>query len=56
LLQIALGIHSLFEGLAIGIEPTTVKCLGISIAVLCHKWAEGLALGMAFQKANIKFE
>jgi zinc transporter 1/2/3 len=33
-----------FEGLAIGIETNFSSCLGIAIAVVCHKWAEGLTL------------
>ncbi|KAL4501594.1 hypothetical protein ABPG72_018645 [Tetrahymena utriculariae] len=53
ILQVAIGIHAVFEGLAIGIEQQTVKCLSITIAVVCHKWAEGLTLGLAFKKANV---
>ena len=44
LLQIAIGIHAVFEGLAIGIESSISNCLGLAIAVVCHKWAEGLTL------------
>ena len=32
------GIHAVFEGLAIGIEKDVSTCLGIAIAVVCHKW------------------
>jgi zinc transporter 1/2/3 len=44
ILQIAIGIHATFEGLAIGIEVEVAKVLGIFLAVLFHKWAEGLTL------------
>ncbi len=44
LLQIAIGIHAVFEGLAIGIEKETTVVLGIALAVCFHKWAEGLTL------------
>ncbi|CAD8176410.1 unnamed protein product [Paramecium pentaurelia] len=54
ILQFAIGIHAFFEGLAIGIEQQVPQCLGISLAVVCHKWAEGLTLGLSFKKANTK--
>ena len=44
ILQIAIGIHATFEGLAIGIETDISKVLGISLAIVFHKWAEGLTL------------
>ncbi|CAD8161037.1 unnamed protein product [Paramecium octaurelia] len=53
LLQLAVGIHAIFEGLAIGIESNLSRCIGIALAVFCHKWAEGLTLGLAFKKAKI---
>lgn len=39
-LQIALGIHAIFEGLAIGIQNDWLICLGISLAVCFHKWVK----------------
>jgi len=30
--------------MAIGIENEFAGCLGIALAVICHKWAEGLTL------------
>ncbi|CAD8085532.1 unnamed protein product [Paramecium primaurelia] len=56
ILQFAIGIHAFFEGLAIGIEQQVPQCLGISLAVICHKWAEGLTLGLSFKKANTKIQ
>jgi zinc transporter 1/2/3 len=50
---VAIGIHAIFEGLAIGIETEPVKALSIALAVVCHKWAEGLTLGLAFKKAGV---
>lgn len=40
----AIGIHAVFEGLSIGLETELARCVGIALAVLCHKWAEGLTL------------
>lgn len=34
----SLGIHAVFEGLAIGIEQQVSTCTGIAAAVVCHKW------------------
>jgi len=38
--------------MAIGIENTTASCLGVALAVLGHKWAEGLTLVIV---KNIEF-
>lgn len=38
--------------MAIGIERNVAECLGIAVAVICHKWAEGLTLGIAFFRAK----
>lgn len=55
-LQVAMGIHAvfnnlvyskfvkIFEGMAIGIAQSTSACLGVALAVLGHKWAEGFTL------------
>ncbi|KAL4462641.1 hypothetical protein ABPG74_000471 [Tetrahymena malaccensis] len=52
-LQIALGIHASLEGLAIGVEQDFSKCLTIALAVLVHKWAEGLVLGLALRQSKM---
>jgi len=51
-MSLAIGIHSVFEGLAIGIEDKLPECITISLAVICHKWAEGWTLGVAFKKSS----
>ncbi|KAL4505217.1 hypothetical protein ABPG72_016284 [Tetrahymena utriculariae] len=53
ILQIALGIHATLEGLAIGVEQDFSKCLTIALAVLVHKWAEGLVLGLALKQSKM---
>ncbi|EAS06217.1 metal cation transporter, ZIP family protein (macronuclear) [Tetrahymena thermophila SB210] len=55
-LQVALGIHACLEGLAIGVEQKFSRCLTIALAVLAHKWAEGLVLGLAFKQSNMKIK
>ncbi|KRX05287.1 hypothetical protein PPERSA_00588 [Pseudocohnilembus persalinus] len=54
ILQIAIGIHALFEGIAIGIQTQWSQALGIALAVIAHKWAEAMTLGISFRKANIE--
>jgi len=53
LLQIAVGIHAVFEGLSIGLASEISDVIALSLAVTCHKWAEGLTLGLAFADSNI---
>ncbi|KAM3138293.1 hypothetical protein pb186bvf_009569 [Paramecium bursaria] len=53
ILQIAVGIHAVFEGLSIGIQQNTSLCVGVAVAVACHKWAEGFTLGSAFRQAGV---
>lgn len=53
ILQIAIGIHAVFEGLSVGLSETTGDALALTAAVICHKWAEGLTLGLAFADADI---
>ncbi|CAK66732.1 unnamed protein product (macronuclear) [Paramecium tetraurelia] len=53
ILQIAVGIHAVFEGLSIGIQEEVSLCIGIAVVVCCHKWAEGMTLGLAFRKAGV---
>ncbi|KAL4462640.1 hypothetical protein ABPG74_000470 [Tetrahymena malaccensis] len=53
ILQIALGIHATLEGLSIGVEQDFSQCITISLAVLVHKWAEGLVLGLALKQSRM---
>lgn len=52
ILLIALGFHGFFEGLALGLQSTYQSTLFILIAIVAHKWAESLTLGISFVKAN----
>lgn len=44
ILLIALSIHSIFEGIALGIKSETEPMHELGIAILVHKWAEALTL------------
>ncbi len=39
--------------MAIGLAQNWISALSLAIAVVCHKWAEGLTLGIAFRKADV---
>ncbi|KAF2073300.1 hypothetical protein CYY_005399 [Polysphondylium violaceum] len=47
LLVIALSIHSIFEGLALGIQNTESHVIDIMIAIFAHKILAAFALGVA---------
>jgi zinc transporter ZupT len=52
ILLVALSIHGLFEGSALGVQTELKDTLFLCIAILAHKWAESFALGMSFYKSN----
>lgn len=50
-LLIGLGVHSLFEGIALGIKNEMDSVLLLTIAIVMHKGAAGMALGTSMAKA-----
>ena len=52
-LMIALGIHSVFEGLAVGIRPEAEKIESLIFGIVLHKGAEAMSLGICMTK-NLK--
>jgi zinc transporter 1/2/3 len=53
LLLIALAIHSLFEGMVMGIQASEKNTTSIFLAILFHKPIEGLTLGSLMVKENV---
>lgn len=51
-LLIALSLHGLFEGTALGIMSNLKKAFFLFVAILAHKWAEAFALGISFFKSG----
>ena len=47
-LQMGMSIHAFFECLAVGIQQTTAGTVSLAVAILVHKWAEGLTLGLIY--------
>lgn len=56
LLVMAMGIHATFAGLALGLQPDMPEFLGFLFAILAHKWAEAMTIGISFAKANTDFK
>lgn len=53
LLVATLAVHSLLEGMGIGVQGELLASIGILAAVLAHKGFSAFALGMAFRGAGI---
>ncbi|XP_038068157.1 zinc transporter ZIP3-like [Patiria miniata] len=54
LLLLALSLHSVFEGLALGLQNDVAQLLGIFTAVLIHKTILALSLGINFVQSNLR--
>ena len=52
ILLIALSLHGLFEGSALGVMHTLKNTIFLLLAILAHKWAESFALGISFYKSG----
>jgi len=50
-LVIGLGIHSMFEGIAVGMGTTMSKVSMMALAIVMHKGAAGMTLGTAMVRA-----
>lgn len=52
LLLAALSFHGLFEGIALGLQKNAKSSFSLLVAILAHKWAEALTLGLSFAKTQ----
>ncbi len=52
-LLLALGFHGFFEGMALGIQETVRGSIFLLIAIIAHKWAASLTLGISFFRAGV---
>lgn len=55
ILMIALSVHAAFEGLALGVEGDLANTINIVIAILIHKGAAGLSMGISLAKSFDQF-
>ena len=53
-LLMALSLHGIFEGIALGVLNSNSECIVLFIAIIAHKWAESFALGISFYNAGIQ--
>jgi len=50
ILMIALSVHSIFEGLALGLQPDMASLVNMVIAIVIHKGAASCSLGISLVK------
>ena len=53
-LLMALSLHGIFEGIALGVLNSNSEFIVLFIAIIAHKWAESFALGISFYNAGIQ--
>lgn len=56
ILLIALSVHGIFEGIALGVMNTIQECSILFSAIILHKWAASFALGISFYKSGTEKE
>ena len=56
ILLIALSVHGIFEGIALGVMNTIRECSILFSAIILHKWAASFALGISFYKSGTEKE
>ena len=54
ILLLALGFHGFFEGMALGIQSDIQNTLSLFLAIMAHKWAASLTLGISIVKAGVE--
>jgi zinc transporter 1/2/3 len=53
-LIIALGLHSIIAGLALGVQSSKRDTLLLFIAIMAHQWAESISLGVTMTKSTLE--
>lgn len=53
LFLVALSFHGTIEGMAVGLQTTFYNASKLCLAIVLHKWAEALTLGVSFSKASV---
>ena len=56
ILLVALSVHSIFEGIGLGVMNTIKECSILFSAIILHKWAAAFALGISFYKSGTEKE
>lgn len=48
--MMALSVHSIFEGIAVGLADTEAELMEYIVAITLHKWAASMSLGVSIAK------
>ena len=54
-LMLALGVHSMFEGIALGLMTSTNQAVNLMISIIIHKVAETISISIALNKSFKEF-
>lgn len=54
-LMIALSVHSIFEGIALGLMNKMGPFVNLMVSILVHKFAEAMSISIAMQKSGFEF-
>ena len=54
ILTIAMYFHTIFEGIAIGVQGSITGFLSTAVAIGFHKWADALSMGCHYKTKNVK--
>ena len=49
----AMYFHTIFEGIAVGVQTSVGDFLSIAVAIAFHKWADALSMGIHYRNRNI---
>ena len=55
-LMIALSVHSIFEGMALGLMNEFKPFINLMVSILIHKFAESMSISIAMQKGGFEFK
>ena len=53
ILTMAMYFHTIFEGIAIGVQSDLSGFLSIAVAIGFHKWADALSMGCHYKSKNV---
>lgn len=53
-LTLAIYFHTIFEGIAIGVQDNLSGFLSTAVAIGFHKWADALSMGIHYRSKNVQ--
>jgi len=55
-LMMALSVHSIFEGIALGLQNELAPFINLMLSILLHKFAEAMSISIAMTKSGFEFK